>query len=75
MNVATVGVSTTFERNMVNRNLIRTLEDDTITQELDSLFSTEGDYDELYIPESGNDQKYEINDCLLYTSPSPRDRG
>ena len=49
---------------MVNRNLIRTLEDDTITQELDSLFSTEGDYDELYIPESGNDQKYEINEIV-----------
>jgi small subunit ribosomal protein S1 len=56
---------------MVNRNLIHSLEDDSIEKELGSLFATtvddlhDLDITELYFREgSGNDQKYELNEIV-----------
>ena len=49
---------------MVNRNLIRTLTDDSIEQELDSLFSTVEKDDDLYDPEQGSEQRYEVNEIV-----------
>ncbi len=49
---------------MVNRNLIRTLEDDSITQELDALFPESIDLDKEYVGRGGSEQKYEINEIV-----------
>ena len=48
---------------MVNRNLIRTLEDDTISQEFDNLFSES--WEEVYQPPEGVElPKFEINEIV-----------
>ena len=72
---------------MVNRNLIHSLHDDSIDQELGNLFSTTAaedleslDLTDLYYPDDGQpDQKYELNEIVqglsLIHIPSPRDRG
>lgn len=50
---------------MVNRNLIRTLEDDAIEKELDSLFNaTDGEIDGFYEREGDSEQRYEINEIV-----------
>lgn len=49
---------------MVNRNLIRTLEDDSIEKELDSLFASVDEIDEIYIPETDSEQRYEVNEIV-----------
>ena len=49
---------------MVNRNLIRTLEDDSITQELDSLFAEDIEIDDIYQREGDSEQKYDINEIV-----------
>jgi small subunit ribosomal protein S1 len=57
---------------MVNRNLIHSLHDDTIDQQLGDLFSTTAaedlenlDLSDLYYPDDGSpDQKYELNEIV-----------
>ncbi len=57
---------------MVNRNLIHSLHDDTIDQQLGDLFSTTAaedleslDLTDLYYPDDGSpDQKYELNEIV-----------
>ena len=50
---------------MVNRNLIRTLEDDDIAQELGTLFSEDSTLDDLYFPEiDGEETKFEVNEII-----------
>ena len=60
---------------MVNRNLIHSLHDDSIDQELGNLFSTTAaedleslDLTDLYYPDDGQpDQKYELNEIVQGT--------
>ena len=51
---------------MVNRNLIRSLEDDAISQELESLFATTTDEDvsEWYFQDEDAEQRYELNEIV-----------
>ena len=50
---------------MVNRNLIRTLEDDAIAQELDSMFAPDVDLGDIIFPESEiEENKFELNEII-----------
>ena len=50
---------------MVNRNLIRNLEDDTISQELDSLFTSDDDLASLYLPDpDAEETKFQVNEIV-----------
>ena len=50
---------------MVNRNLIRTLEDDDIAQELGTLFSDDDSLEDIYFPETeGEEKKFEVNEII-----------
>ncbi len=49
---------------MVNRNLIRTLEDDSISQEYDEMFASE-DWEEIFqTPDGVADTKFEVNEIV-----------
>ncbi len=50
---------------MVNRNLIRTLEDDDIAQQLDSMFSQDVDLGDIIFPETDiEENKFELNEII-----------
>ena len=50
---------------MVNRNLIRTLEDDDISQQLDDMFADDMDLGEIIFPEALDDEnKFEVNEII-----------
>ena len=50
---------------MVNRNLIRTLEDDDISQQFEDMFSDDLDLGEIIFPETGEDEnKFEVNEII-----------
>ncbi|MEE2826475.1 MAG: 30S ribosomal protein S1 [Planctomycetota bacterium] len=50
---------------MVNRNLIRNLEDDSISQELESLFTSEEDLASLYLPGPDvKETKFQVNEIV-----------
>ncbi|MCH2182910.1 MAG: 30S ribosomal protein S1 [Mariniblastus sp.] len=50
---------------MVNRNLIRNLEDDSISQELESLFTSEEDLASLYLPDPNvKETKFQVNEIV-----------
>ena len=50
---------------MVNRNLIRTLEDDDIAQELDSMFAEDVDLGDIIFPETDvEENKFELNEII-----------
>ena len=50
---------------MVNRNLIRNLEDDSISQELESLFTSEEDLASLYLPDPDvKETKFQVNEIV-----------
>ncbi len=53
---------------MVNRNLIRNLEDDTISQELESLFTSDEDLASLYLPDPDvKETKFQVNEIVKGT--------
>ena len=50
---------------MVNRNLIRNLEDDTISQELENLFASDEDLASLYLPDPDvKETKFQVNEIV-----------
>lgn len=50
---------------MVNRNLIRTLDDDAITQELDLMFASDQELGDIFFPDTETDEnKFELNEII-----------
>ncbi len=53
---------------MVNRNLIRELEDDDITQQLDQLFQSEEELASLYLPDTDEEEtNFRVNEIIKGT--------